>query len=632
MCGLYGLVDQEFNFRSNQSRMKAAEKRLLHRGPDDSGLENISLARTQKSVILGHTRLAIIDLTSGGHQPLFSKDERFALVFNGEIYNYKEIRKVLEGADVRFRSASDTEVLLEAWRMWGAACLEKLDGMFSFVVVDRQSSTLWAARDAFGIKPFFYSDGSHGFGFASEIGALFELTANSRLNEKKAIDFLSFGTYDGDEDTFVEGIKTLLPGHLLRLEIQDSGNKLTTESWITFEASETYIGTKESAAEELRGLFLQSVSRQLRSDVPVGVAVSGGLDSSAIVSAVRYLHPDLDIATFSFIAEGAALSEEPWIDLINSNVGATSHKVRVSTSELSSDLTDLVLSQGEPFGSTSIYAQYNVFKRVSEAGIKVSLDGQGADELFAGYHGYADARVISLLSNSEFRKALELFLRWSDWPGRNPKILAMQVAGMLLPRSGTETLRRVAKNLVPVINNDGRVIKTEFQVGNRNLDIHSSPKGRGLARALVEALGPRGITPLLRHGDRNSMRWSVESRVPFLTPTIAKFSLSLPEEYLLSQAGETKSVLRLAMRGIVPDEVLERRDKIGFEAQPIAAQLLRDKKNLDHVRSLEALSFMDKSTLNRAVEETRLGLKNNENLTWRLLSLSSWISLSSIRF
>jgi len=303
----------------------------------------------------------------------------------------------------------------------------------------------------------------------------------------------------------------------------------------------------------------------LRSDVPLGAALSGGIDSSAVVCAMRHVEPDLPINTFSYIARGSAVSEELWVDLVNQNVGAISHKVVVNQEELANDLDDMILAQGEPFGSTSIYAQYRVFKLARESGVTVTLDGQGADELLAGYNGYPGKRIKSLIDAQRYGDALSFLKHWSSWPDRKLKEGFKRVVAELAEGPVYDLLRQLnGMKVKPAWLNADVLEANGVFVGYPRQKSPYDMKGRRLAAELAFSLTHRGLPLLLRHGDRNSMRFSVESRVPFLTLDMVDFILSLPESYLISQQGETKSVFRAAMRGIVPDEILDRRDKIGF--------------------------------------------------------------------
>lgn len=630
MCGIFGGVVPRESSKKLFSRMQTAKSSLSHRGPDDWGIDSISSDQERTQVFIGHTRLSIIDLSSAGKQPFESQDGRFRIVFNGEIYNYLELRTELKSSGVVFRTETDTEVLLESWIKWGEKSLERLDGMFAFVMVDMQRSKLWACRDPFGIKPLFYQKSMNSFYFASEIEALRNLTDANHVDIDTVSRFVVGGHYSDGESSFVRGVRVLPPGCLLELDMLKPGAPARVLQWSEFDTSHSFQGTKDEAAEILRDIFIQSVSRQLRSDVPVGIALSGGIDSSSILSVARRLDPERTISSFSFISNHTANNEEHWIDIMNNEVGAVAHKVQISGEELSKDLEPLILAQGEPFRSTSEYAQFKVFEEVKNAGIKVTLDGQGADEIFAGYDGYAEKRAISLLRQGSLLETLNLIQNWHKWPGRRAESLIPQILSQMLPTTGTRLLRRLARKVVGQQSKaSGLLVSPPFE----HSTFFQGEKGRFLVESLSRSLGKDsgGLTDLLRHGDRNSMRWSIESRVPFLSMPLVSHAFSLPEDFLLSKEGETKSVFRLAMRGIVPDVILDRRDKIGFEAQPVVMDVFKHKPNIESIRRLGDLSLFQSKSIDNLVKDYFEGDNSSEDLLWRLLNLGKWIEINNLK-
>lgn len=563
MCGIAGgfWTGSE---KSIEPRLTAALQCLKHRGPDDRGW---IVERCPGGVVaFGQNRLSIIDLSSGGHQPMLSHDQKFAIVFNGEIYNYRELREQLRAIGCQFRSESDTEVLLTAWAVWGRACLVRLEGMFAFAIHDRQSNKLICARDSFGIKPLFYHQSEGDFAFASELKGLLALRGGrSRPDLQRAYDYLVHGDYDSQERTFVEGMSHLLPGAFIEIDL--GARKIAEpELWWKPPIRETFKSSFEDAAEAVREQFLHNIRLNLRSDVPLGAALSGGIDSSAVVCAIRHVEPSIPIHTFSYIAKGSDVSEERWVDLVNEKVNAVSNKVSASALDLVQDLDALIAAQGEPFGSTSIYAQYRVFRLAREKGITVTLDGQGADELLAGYHGYPGQRLLSLYENGNYLAMHNFARRWSEWPGRSYDRAWMYLGRSVFPDDLYSRARKIlGRDFQPAwLKTD---MLHEAGVSFRELRPVRLPENRSrrVIEQLAYSLTKRGLPHLLRHGDRNSMAFSIESRVPFLTIPMAELLLSLPENYLISNEGETKRVFRAAMRGIVPDEILDRRDKIGFE-------------------------------------------------------------------
>ena len=624
MCGIIGLFTTSPT-ADLPRRLEAGLAALRNRGPDDSGQEIISVAGG--SLALGHTRLSIIDLTSAGHQPMHSADQRFAIVFNGEIYNYRELRRELQDLGCEFRSDSDTEVLLAAWIQWRAGSLPRLVGMFAFVVFDREAGTLTCVRDAFGIKPFFYGQEQGNFLFASEIPAIKALKQKkSELDWQRAYDYLVHGDYDSCPRSFVDGVLHLLPGHLFEVDLS-RGQISEPERWWSPRIAERSDLSFAQATELVRERFLDNIRLHLRSDVPLGAALSGGIDSSAVVCAMRYVEPELPINTFSYIARGSLVSEESWVDLVNRHVGGIPHKVVVSGAELAEDLDEMIRAQGEPFASTSIYAQSRVFKLAREQGVTVTLDGQGADEMLAGYSGYPGQRIRSLVEKGRFAEAWHFLDDWARWPGRSRLQGAKRAVAEMTQGPLYDALRRLNGNrTLPAWIDPDSLEERGIIRRYPRLCSETSESGRRVAAELALSLTRRGLPALLRHSDRNSMRFSVESRVPFLTMELAELLLSLPEAYLISPRGETKHIFRAAMRGIVPDEILDRRDKIGFETPENEWLLGMGETIRGWLRVDLNLPFFNQAEVLKEFDLIAAGKKPFSWQVWRWINFSRWYS------
>jgi len=573
MCGIAGIV--AISGPIDRELFQRWASILYHRGPDDQGgllwdaqkRPHIVRNKVQMDklwrVALWHTRLSILDLSSSGQQPMGTQDGRYFIIYNGEVYNYQELRQELETLGYTFYSQTDTEVVLNAYAAWGVNALRKFVGMFALAILDTEQQVLFLARDFFGIKPLYYAPLSrHALAFASEIKALLPLLPKIQGNPQRIYDYLRYGITDQGEETLFEGIYQVPAAHYMYVPL-DRPTEVRPQRYWNLRLEEPIQINFNEAAQQLRELFLESITLHLRSDVPVGTALSGGIDSTSIIAAIRYLYPSAEIHTFSFIPHGdKRLSEERWIDLAAKHVKARMHKVYPHPDELLQDVDALIYAQDEPFGSTSIYAQYRVFRLAREAGVKVMLDGQGADELLAGYPTFYASRMLSLLRQRRYKEALSFW----HWASRVPasqgahSILKRTIAHML-PASFVPWARRWAgEPLIPPWMN----AKWFEARGVMAHPLWQSRSPQALREHLLRTLLETNLPALLRYEDRNSMWHSVESRVPFLTPKMAQFLLSLPEEYLLSPQGITKSVFRRAMRGIVPDEILERRDKIGF--------------------------------------------------------------------
>lgn len=623
MCGIAGSWTR-VSRPSDGERLRRGLDAIRHRGPDDIGEFCWNDAATGRRVDLGLVRLAILDLSPAGHQPMTLPGERFTISFNGEITNYVEIRDELRALGEEFRSGSDTEVLLKAWARWGLATLDRLEGMFAFAVLDTHARTLTLARDPFGIKPLFYYADTERFAFNSEIGGLLASgIPHPRLDWQAAVDYLQWSAYDKSERTFIEGVRQLSPGHYLVMDV-DSGDVSEAVRFWSPPVATTFAGSFADAADTVRELFLESIRHNLRSDVPVGIALSGGLDSSSIVAAARHLEPSLDLHTFSFVAPGFADSEHEWIEHVASAMRARSHTVEVGPNDLEDDLDDLIVSQGEPFGTTSIYAQYRVFRLARERGVVVTLDGQGGDEIFAGYHGYAPQRMHSLMERGNLVGAIRFARNWGNWPGRSTSALWPQAIAQFVPASRQGSIRRPA--LSPILD--------VAALRERGVDLSfpavrpQAEPGRRVKSYLREALTRYGLPALLRHGDRNSMRFSIESRVPFLNRRLTEFSLSLPEEWLIGPDGTSKRIFREAMRGLVPDAIIDRRDKIGFATpqQGWLERLAAAPVDREHPVGLLSPGRDDTVAGGYSPSELQWGT----HALWRLINLRRWVALFGI--
>lgn len=622
MCGIYGYYNVN---KSNQSSFHESfvnvKNKLFHRGPNDSGVSSFNNVTSKipfSMLCLGHMRLSVIDLSDSGRQPIASPCGRFTLIYNGEIYNYLELAHELKSLGVKLRSLNDTEVLLQAWSLWKSDAIPRLNGMFAFAVYDKSYAKLTLVRDGFGIKPLYYWFDKNSFCFGSELCAITDLVPIKLMPNWHVINnYLSLGRVDRGEDTFFDGVRHLLPGHFLEIDL-NYHRSITPKKWWHPKLSEDSNITFNEAKDILREKFLDNVKLQLRSDVPLGASLSGGIDSSAVVCAMRYLEPNSDIRTFSYTPTGSSKNEEKWVDIVNEHVGAKPYKIDVKKTDIFKDFETLIKIQGEPFGSPSIYAQYRVFKEIAKAGVVVNLDGQGADELLAGYFGYPRARFESLIAKRDFLKIFKLYNGLGQTFGKYPSNEFIQA----LFRDVSEYF--VAKRTVRF---NKSYLNNEFsaQFIQKSTLVKRSHNHRALSSCLSEAItGQRGLVHLLRYEDRNSMSHSIESRVPFLTIDMAEFLLSLPENFLLSDEGVTKYIFREAMRGIVPDKILDRKDKIGFET-PDNQWLLAEKNTITiWLKQFDQIPMLDSSKALLFYEGICNG-KNQDFLGfWRLINFYKW--------
>ena len=408
MCGLLGCyVKKELS----KEKLNKSLRLMSHRGPDNSAVSKYII--NKKFLYFGHVRLSIIDLSKSGSQPFSSPCGNYSIIFNGEIYNYKEIKKKLIYLGYKFKTKTDTEVLLNSLIEWGTDCLKDFIGMFAFAFYDNSRKKILFARDAFGIKPFFYFLDDREIFFSSSINSLGNLAKKKfDINFQRSYDYLVHGDYDSNSSSFIKNVDHLKPAHYFYFDLNTCLISKPTRWWNPDVSTCKNISFKK-ASLKLRELFIESIKLHLRSDVPIGVALSGGIDSSSIASVVKYVDSNIKLKTFSFISEDKKISEEKWIDYLNALFDFNSNKITISSNTLEDDLIDLCEKQEEPFGSTSIYAQYKVFKKVKQSNVKVILDGQGADELLAGYLGYPGYRILSLLEKKGLSSAHKFAKNWS---------------------------------------------------------------------------------------------------------------------------------------------------------------------------------------------------------------------------
>jgi asparagine synthase (glutamine-hydrolysing) len=600
MCGLCGVVDLDRPpERDTVERMLDG---LAHRGPDGRGVVS------EDGVCLGHLRLAIIDLSDAGLQPMRDDTGRLQLLHNGEVYNYVELREELRAKGHRFRSATDSEVILAAYREWGEACVERFNGMWAFLLWDGERRTLFASRDRFGVKPLYYTLDGDRLAVASEPWVL--RGASPRPNPRAVRNYLEQGWLDQGDETFFEGVRRLPPAHNLVF----GPDGLRIRRYWRLEPHEP----PAAPADAVRELFLDAVRLQLRSDVPVGTALSGGIDSSSIAVAVA-VHGHEHQKTVTAYFDESGFDERPYARAVIDATGAEAHWVSFSAAELVESLPAIVRSQGEPFGSTSIAAGWHVMHEAKRAGLTVMLDGQGGDELFAGYRAAYGYRIADLLAQGDLAEAgRELGAFWSQH-GSSPVaaagVLARPFLGQRTAASAQARLKGSAGLAHPAIRGLPRPV-----------DVNGSPFPDRLRRHLADTLGRRGLPELLRYEDRNSMAHSIEARVPFLDHRLVELAYSLDGAQLVAR-GETKAVLRRALADLLPPAVRERRDKLGFvtpEARFMREALGELAAETFASPAFAARGLVDPSAAGERLRRHRSGDVRAGMELWRALNVELW--------
>ncbi len=551
MCGIAAL----FGIIPDGDGIAAMTKAAAHRGPDGAGILCFAEGRAQ----LGHQRLSILDLSSDGHQPLSSPCGRAHITYNGEIYNYIELKRELQGLGHTFRSSCDTEVLLAAYIEWGAACLPRLNGMFAFVIYDAVKKEFFAARDRFGVKPLYVWPSPLGYvALASEIKQFGRLPGfKAKLNHQRAYDFLNWSVIDHTEETLFAGVFQLRGGEYWKGSLSD----LTFRPCVWYEVPcAPFKGSLQDAGQLFYTLLSDSVRLRLRSDAPVGSCLSGGLDSSSIVCLINEQLKGRDAGkrqkTFSACSHVAEFDERPFMDLVVAKVGHEAHFITPKSEGLLRDLDQLVWAQDEPFATTSLFAQWEVFKLARQNSVKVMLDGQGADEQLAGYTSCYGHHFKILYRTFQWRKLFaEMKAARKTLSGHHPiKFLGSHI---LPERIGTPLKKFYRRPSSKPNWMSFRYLHAD--------DRNPFPETAGFDLPdYCRHMTLKSSLPMLLHfEDRNSMAHSIEARTPFLDYRLVELTLNLPAEHKIAD-GLTKRVMREGMRSALPARILERRDKIGF--------------------------------------------------------------------
>ncbi len=558
MCGIAGIISPDRAVLNNVV-LKNMASTLAHRGPDGEGIWINKDHRTG----FAHRRLSIIDLSAAAAQPMHYMNQ-YSIVYNGEIYNYIELRKDLKKSGYHFNTASDTEVILAAYDCYKERCLQYFDGMFSFAIWDEKEQILFAARDRFGEKPFYYYYEKDIFAFASEMKALWAAGIEKIVENKMILNYISLGYVQNPANksqTFYKNIFSLPPAHYLTFNVE-SDHLIIENYWDIDKQAQVKINEAD-AIHTFDNLFTTSVSRRLRSDVPIGASLSGGLDSSSIVYYIQKLLADHsgNLKTFSAIFPGFEKDERKYIQQVASAFKLESYTTIPSAGELVKDFEKLCYHQEEPFPSSSIYAQYKVFELAKKQNIKVLLDGQGADEMLAGYHKYIHWYLQEMVSRNKFSGATkERILHHKNhadfhWGIKN-------ILAAFLPSHASIALEKKEYNKI-IHNPDITKHLMSYTIGREWEGIHK-PVVTKLNDILYFNTMQSGLEELLRYSDRNAMAHGREVRLPFLYDEMVQFIFSLPSKFKINN-GYTKSILRKLMDDKLPHNIVWRTDKIGYE-------------------------------------------------------------------
>ena len=604
MCGITGF---------NWSDMRLI-KNMTNRGPDDSG------HYVDDYISIGHRRLSILDLSCAGHQPMFDKNKEIVIVYNGEIYNYIEIKQELKKKGYTFKSKTDTEMILNAYKEWGPECIKRFIGMFAFVIYEIKNKILFLVRDHVGIKPLYYYKDKKRFIFSSTISPILVHNFSTQPNKKLIRDFLLYNNMDHTNETFFTNIMKFPKGYYAIFNIRE--NKLKWYNWWENTFTGDYTGNYNEAVKELRELMIKSVNRRLLSDVPVGTCLSGGIDSSSIACLINKSKRS-KIKTFSVVFPGFLFDESKYINIVSSKTGMKNYKIIPTAEDIKKDLFDFINAIGEPVPGPSPYSQYNVFKLARNNDVTVLLDGQGGDELFAGYHYLYGFYIKGLIKKGKFIKAFN------------------EISGLF--RSGHFKLGFFSLGFLFVPS----FIRRHYFSGKSNI-CESLLKDKeaetpffdeyyGIS-SLYDSLKfhlDYKLEQLLKWEDRNSMAYSREARVPLLDIDVMRFVFRLPEDFIISH-GKTKTIFRDAMGGIVPNDILDRRDKIGFatpEDDWLREEQLK-KLLVDWFIKNDPLSknYINPKKTRDMIKQHITEKKNHGRTIWRAVFLEAWFKTFQNRF
>jgi asparagine synthase (glutamine-hydrolysing) len=596
MCGISGIVDLENSSLHLPGLIQKMTDAIRHRGPDGEGYvlasqnsytcafgkdtpENIAAAKhfysPKKSIesitenyqlAFGHRRLAIIDLTPSGHQPMCLSQQNIWITYNGEIYNYIELRDELKQKGHSFETSSDTEVILKAYQEWGTECVHKFNGMWAFVIFDAPKNKLFGSRDRFGVKPLYYIHKANCFAFASEQKALLaSQLIQPKLNPTAVFDYFVFSKIETEEEGMFQEILELQQAHNFEFSLTE--NKLRKWKYYSLPFTEAYQNfsekTFQSYVEQTRELLFESIRLRLRSDVPVGSCLSGGIDSSSIVGIMNHYLKEQNqkINLFTAGFSEPEIDESKWAKMVADASSSKWNRTFPNSDELKKDLENLSFAQDIPIWSTSTYAQYRVMQLAKETGVKVILDGQGGDELWAGYPHQQAFFFRELVKNNKFGEAVSLLKNAGNFPEN-----ATWFAKQYLKHGG---LAHFPKTLVPGI------YKQYFShLAYLNLDFLETYKSRykihfekspANLNAILQQETTNGLLKsYLKCEDRCSMWHSVESRTPFADDLkLIEFAFQTPSAFKIHNK-QSKFILRQAMQGTVPQSILERQDKMGY--------------------------------------------------------------------
>lgn len=617
MCGINGIIAHHTINVAAANKMNQA---LAHRGPDGQR----TWTSANHHIVLGHARLAILDLNQQSDQPMLSANHQQILTYNGEIYNFLELKQELIRLRCNFETQGDTEVILQAYAAWGIDCVKHFNGMFAFCLIDLEKNIAFFARDRYGEKPLLFFHNKDFFSFSSEYKALFTLKEIPiHYDASRLLSFLNFSSHklDTERDTIFNGVQQLLSAERMVLDLKTMEKKID-RYWDITDFSSHVISEKE-AIEKFKALLFDSVRLRLRSDVKVGSCLSGGLDSTSIVAIVRELQgPDFPYHTFTGRFPGTSADEWPFAQHTVESKRVISHITEPTGEEFVRLLPRLMLDNELPFSSASQFAQWKVFQAAKQEGVTVLLDGQGADEILGGYEQYFQYYLQDIYltsSRSEYRQELK------NIKARYPKALLkthQQLTQLLSKKFQyflAQHLNR-GSNFMFGLTEDAINAVRDTPFNKKNISSH-------LKSALYRDSFHHNLSTLLRYGDRNSMAHSREVRLPFCDYRIAEFVLTLPPSLLMGQT-QTKRLLRESMSGLIPKVIQQRWNKQGFlppQNNWMQHELGKYIEQILHQPEFTQRGFWNCAWWNKAWKRFQQGDHTLSNVLWKMMIGESWL-------
>lgn len=657
MCGIAGIYS--FNSVVEPKWIKQAADILKHRGPDDEGFlaihtrtdevnrlmgddskvrgNHIDNFDKKANLFLAHRRLSIIDLSPMGHQPMTNKDKTIWIIYNGEVYNYIDLREELKSLGYDFVTNTDSEVVLIAYEEWGSNCVDKFNGMWAFVIYDRRKNILFGSRDRFGVKPLYYYWDKTYFAFASEIKALLKLPfVRKEINPRAVFDYLVLDITESEEEGFLKGIYELPCAHSFEFDFKS--NSFRKERYYTLNYSDKWERFSEPKFQEystkIKNLLFDAMKLRLRSDVPIGSCLSGGLDSSTIVCVVNSLLKGESISqigerqkVFTASYNDESIDESAWAKLVVDSTKTSWYRTYPTGKELWEDLERLIYIQDIPFSSTSIYAQYRVMKLAKENDIKVLLDGQGGDELFTGYAPYYRVFFTEMVKNFDIAKLIGEFYYLKNSPVDLYRLLVslgqLYLFG-LLPKIAQ---RSILKNFM---KGNKYILKDFWQEHKDRVDILREYIVTSLNGMLYKFMTRYNLKTLLRYEDRNSMCFSIESRTPFADDiNLIDYVFGIPSVYKIYQ-GWSKYLLRTSVKELLPEQIRYRKDKIGF-ATPERCWLNKIKTESREYITDNSIKFIDMKRILKDWDSLfeRQNMNDTMNI-WRFINFAVWCKVYNL--